>query len=391
MLADCVEIAAKNGTHFQFFNYHQAYLRNSIVTISPAASAASATSQPAVEPNVGEIAPAALVNAAGAWVDRAWSELDVPAPRYMGGTKGSHCFTFHVGLRAALAGRGVYAEASDGRPVFITPLGDATLIGTTDEPFEQDPAEAVAREDEVDYLLAAANAIFPAIGLSRSDIAFTYSGVRPLPHANAATPGAITRRHVIARRDVGALPSYSIIGGKLTTCRSLAEEAAARILSDLGLPVIANTRQRLIPGAEGYPADAAALSGMQAGLASEFKLPLESIEASWRLLGARTRAALSQVMQQPALQTGDSELIPGTRLPCAIAVWMIRHEWVVTLDDLVERRLMLLYEPHLSRRTLERLAELLVAENRLSAAAVATAVEATAARLLAHFGKRLES
>ncbi len=69
--------------------------------------------------------------------------------------------------------------------------------------------------------------------------------------------------------------------------------------------------------------------------------------------------------------------------------WGIRHEWVATLDDLIERRLMLLYDPHVSGATLEELARLLVESGRLAAANLQQAVSATCRRLQDHFGKRL--
>src|SRR5207248_10052739 len=88
--------------------------------------------------------PSAIVNATGAWVDHTLQKLRVESRRLIGGTKGSHFVTAHAGLRAALAGRGIYAEAADGRPVFVLPLGENSLVGTTDIPFSGDPAAAVA-------------------------------------------------------------------------------------------------------------------------------------------------------------------------------------------------------------------------------------------------------
>src|SRR5262249_50277920 len=139
--------------------------------------------------------PSAIVNATGAWVDHTLRSLRVESRQLIGGTKGSHFVTAHAGLRAALAGRGIYAEASDGRPGFLLPLGDNSLIGTTDIPFSGDPATAVATEEELVYLLAAVNRVFPQLGLTRSDIDWHYCGVRPLPHVDAAMPAAVTRRH----------------------------------------------------------------------------------------------------------------------------------------------------------------------------------------------------
>ena len=79
----------------------------------------------------------------------------------------------------------------------------------------------------------------------------------------------------------------------------------------------------------------------------------------------------------------------GTEIPLALARWSIRHEWATRLADLVERRLMLLYQQPLNRITLEHLAELLVAEERLAPALAADEVTATIERLRTHFGKQV--
>lgn len=340
-----------------------------------------------------------MVNATGAWVDRTWQGLDVPAPCMMAGTKGSHCFTFHAGLRAALAGRGLYAEAADGRPIFVTPLGDTTLIGTTDEPFEADPATAVAREDEVDYLLQAVNAIMPDVGLKRSDVAFSYCGVRPLPYVAAASTAAVTRRHWVDESIVQGVPCYSIIGGKLTTCRSLAEQATVQILGNLKIPVRTTSQDRTIPGGEDYPADEGQLHAAWATLAGELNLPPAAIEAVWWLYGTRCWPVLTEALalaaeyrSQHGYSFAADALIPDTSLPAALVLWIVHNEWVTTLDDLVERRLMLLYDQRLLCRSLLALAEIMAAAGRLRASpgAAAAAVQATAVRLRQHFGKQID-
>ena len=72
-------------------------------------------------------------------------------------------------------------------------------------------------------------------------------GVRPLPYVDAKTPAAITRRHQLVWNDESRVPLVSLVGGKLTTCRSLAEETAAAVLDRLGQHVTANSRERPIP------------------------------------------------------------------------------------------------------------------------------------------------
>jgi glycerol-3-phosphate dehydrogenase len=375
MLADARQAAQAGGTPFRVLTYHQAVLTGEEVSISDLASGAA----------VAHFRPDAIVNATGAWVDSTLGKLGIDERPLMGGTKGSHFLTSSGRLRKALGGRGLYAEASDGRPVFILPLGQMTLVGTTDLPFMGDPADAVASDAELDYLLAAVNHVMPSIPLVRSDIDWHYSGVRPLPQADASTPGAITRRHWLEPHPQVVVPLYSVIGGKLTTSRSLAEQTADTLFARLGIKRRASTRQRLLPGAEDYPADSAALARTHAALAAEFGLRPEAVERLWGLFGTRVQAILRELGNALAPRL----LLADTCLPRSIARWIVQHEDVRHLADLVERRLMLLYDPELPAVTLVDLAELLVETGKLTGEAASVETEQVRDRLLKQFGKRL--
>jgi glycerol-3-phosphate dehydrogenase len=127
----------------------------------------------------------------------------------------------------------------------------------------------------------------------------------------------------------------SLGGGKLTTCRSLAEETAAAVLGRLDKKITANSRERAIPESAG---DALVTSATHGQISS---------------------AAISNV---------------------------IAEEWVTTLDDLVERRLMLHFSPRLSRELIHRLAEELVRANRLAPDRASAAIDRCVSRLRNHFG-----
>lgn len=341
LLHDARAAAETSGTPFEVLTYHRARRSERHVEIAPmdadVAAAGSAASRN-VEPDV-------IVNATGASVDRALADLAIESPRLMGPTKGSHCVTRHARLIEALGGRGIYAEAADGRPVFVLPLGDAVLVGTTDIPFDAPPESAVATDAELDYLVATVVGLFPALGFARGDIDFHYAGVRPLPRSDAASTAGVTRRHAIAEHepgDSGSPPVLSVIGGKLTTCRALAEIVADRVLAKLGRRRRASTRDRPLPPCE----DTAMVAQLRA-------------------------------------------LPPREDVPDALARWSIRREWATNLADLVERRLMLLYHPRLTRRCLCRLAQILADEGKLAEANVEEHVAATIARLAEHYGKRV--
>jgi glycerol-3-phosphate dehydrogenase len=375
LLEDARQLAAKQASRFALHTYSEVAWDGRTATVCRAGT----------QDTVEVFEPAAIVNATGAWVDHTLQSLGMMQNRLMGGTKGSHFITGHAKLQELLAGRAVYSEAADGRPVFILPFVNGTLVGTTDEPFDGDPATAVATPQELDYLVSAVNEVFPNLGLTTTDIELHYAGIRPLPFTDATTTAAITRRHWLEEHRGGLVPCYSIIGGKLTTCRSLAEEAASTILERLHLPHTANSRERPLPGGENYPADTTALQWSQQQLAGLCQLPIESIEAVWKLCGTRATTILPSV----DVSLRETQLLAGTFIPIAYARWLIEHEWVTKLDDLVERRLMLLYHPALQRECLEQLADLLIEAGKLTAVEKAAAVNAVVRRLQTHFGKRV--
>src|SRR5712691_11201213 len=191
--------------------------------------------------------PDILINATGAWGDATLADWRIGSPKLFGGTKGSHFVTANRELRHALGDDGIYAEASDGRMVFVLPFGpEQTLVGTTDEPFDARPETAVAEPREIDYLIDLVNQVVPSARLTRQDVLLSYSGVRPLPFARADSPSSIPRGHWIDENARGPLPILTLIGGKLTTCRALGEEVCDRVLTRLRLARIASSRERPI-------------------------------------------------------------------------------------------------------------------------------------------------
>lgn len=326
------------------------------------------------------IRPSAIVNTTGAWGDATLGRLTGQPTSYFGGTKGSHFVSWNPQLVAAVGPHGVYAEAGDGRLVFILPLGDAVLVGTTDETFAGDPGTAVATEAELSYLRGLVEEVM-GVTLTAEDITLHYSGVRPLPRADESSNAAVSREHFI-RDDVWAgVPLWTLVGGKLTTWRPVAEQLADRVLERLALPRQASLADLPIPGAEDY----AALQPDPVATLTRELSPLgvfaEEVAALWPLFGSRLRAVLRDA--------GDDRTpVAGTALSRAVVRWMIRHEHVQTLEDLVERRLLLVFGRELTRATLVDLAALLVECDRLSAEEADAAVEETVTRLRLHFGRR---
>ena len=202
-----------------------------IVTYAPVTKIVSEGVEFVVDEKTHFARASVVINAAGPWVDQLLERVPVESPRLIGGTKGSHIV---VPPFAGASKDAIYLEArSDGRPFFIIPWNGKYLIGTTDVRFEDDPDQVRSELWEIDYLLTETNRAFPSAGLTRDQIMFTYSGVRPLPWTRNEDEPNITRRHFI-REHPRMKNLLSIVGGKLTTYRSLAEECVDLVFRKLG-------------------------------------------------------------------------------------------------------------------------------------------------------------
>ncbi|MDH3303754.1 MAG: glycerol-3-phosphate dehydrogenase [Gammaproteobacteria bacterium] len=270
-----------------------------------------------------------VVNAAGPWVDRVLHTAPVPADRHVGGTKGSHII---VGKFSGAPHDAFYVEAAaDGRPFFIIPWNNQFLIGTTDIRYDGDLDKVRVSAEEVDYLLTETNRVFPAAKLSIANIHYAYAGIRPLPYQEKGPESAITRRHIIKVNRKVAERLISIIGGKLTTYRSLAEQTVDRIakLQNRRLPKC-RTRDSLLPGASGLARAEEQLRGLQ--LLSE-----TGIKRILSIYGGRASGICELCASNEALaQTIDG----NDTVLAAEVVFAVREEFAKSLQDIVFRRMM---------------------------------------------------
>jgi glycerol-3-phosphate dehydrogenase len=249
--------------------------------------------------------------------------------RLIGGTKGSHLV---VAPFPGAPRSGVYVEAgSDARPFFILPWNELYLIGTTDERFDGDPSAAAINEREWQYLVAETERVFPGAAPLGPRVLYTQTGIRPLPHRPRSAEGAITRRHLI-QPNRGTRGLYSIVGGKLTTHRALAEDALHALKVHFpNLPRTSPTRDRPLPGA----LDASEREQLVAAIGGE--LGPAHAERLWRLYGAAAAdvAALAREREITA------DALPRSRALGAELVHAVRNEWAVTLLDILQRRCMI--------------------------------------------------
>ena len=204
------------------------------------------------------IRPRIVVNATGGWVDKTNGLLGLTT-RYMGPTKGSHLVVDNKELHRALAGRMVYYQYDDGRVCIVFPFLDKIIMGSTDIRVK-DPDEARCDETEIEYMLTTLRSVFPGIAISRTNIVYTFCGVRPLPRVDTDVTAIVSRGHSVRVDEAAsgrAYPVFSLIGGKWTTFRAFGEQVADRMLPRLGIERKCTTDKLPIGGGRDYPLDAA--------------------------------------------------------------------------------------------------------------------------------------
>lgn len=259
---------------------------------------------------------ALVINAAGPWVDEFLNKT-APTQRLIGGTKGSHLI---VAPFSGAPTTGLYIEAkTDQRPFFIIPWNSHYLIGTTDIRYDGDLDDVRINDREIDYLLSETNSIIPSAKLKRKHILYAYSGIRSLPFTNESDEQKITRRHFI-RPHPRFKNLFSIVGGKLTTYRSLSEETVNLVFNTLG---------------RAAPACLTAQTPI-AGLASQIKSS-PMVARLNRIYGAGANAIREMARADTALgEIFDAE----SGAIAAEVVYAFRNEFARTLTDCLLRRTM---------------------------------------------------
>ena len=163
-----------------------------------------------------------VINATGPWADGVRRLANPSASALVRMSKGIHLVYPDIGLREAL----LVSSERDGRLFFLIPWKGNTLIGTTDTDYSGDPGQAKAEPEDIDYLLDEANRALPSFDLRRERIISTFAGVRPLIAQEKRDPWAVTRSHRLQEDPDGLL---TVLGGKFTTFRKIAEDVVDRI------------------------------------------------------------------------------------------------------------------------------------------------------------------
>lgn len=287
-----------------------------------------------------------VVNATGVWVDAlrelAWGATSSAGvlPALVKPSQGVHLVVSRDKLPIT---EGILVPRTvDGRVLFAVPWLGATVIGTTDTPRDDAPLEPLPMEDELRFLFSETRRAL-GLELTAADVQSVWVGLRPLVDGKGHTGGTSTlsREHLIVREAPGFV---TVTGGKWTTYRAMAEQvmSALRAAGDLPAPSKkTDVRTHRLWGAP--PTDAAAVSLKDApGL---------------HLMGT----AAAQVQSLPG---HDVHL--GLGLTEALVRYCARHEWAVTVEDMLARRWRVLFlNARVAQAMAPRVAELLQQETGL--------------------------
>ncbi len=270
-----------------------------------------------------------LINASGPWVDNVLSNAagknQVHNVRLVQGS--------HIIVKKKFNDiRAYFFQNPDNRIIFAIPYEtDFTLIGTTDRDYDGDPSQVKISDEETQYLCNAASEYF-AEPVTKDDIVWTYSAVRPLYDDGASKAQEATRDYVLKLENKdGEAPLLNVFGGKLTTYRRLAEHALEKIgeaIGDKGTPW---TGKSSLPGgdfaATGYEAEVRKLTTKYSFLSERQARRLV------RLYGTKAYAILGDAKSMEALgQHFGGDLYERE------VEWLMRQEWARTSDDVLWRR-----------------------------------------------------
>jgi glycerol-3-phosphate dehydrogenase len=288
-----------------------------------------------------------IVNATGPWADGICQSSGISTGQPMvGGVRGSHIV---VPKFAGAPAAAVYAEASDGRPVFVIPWNEQVLVGTTEVPDRGDPERAQPSAEEIEYLLRSLTQLFPRVMVSRDDIRYAFAGVRPLPFSPDKSLSAVSRKHYLHDHATdGVAQMISVIGGKLTTAGSLARDCAAKIgVKTAPLTLALSSEDGVDRLLEQWVSEIAEAGGVNSDTAWAI--------AEW--YGKRAPVIARMARSSPEMR---APLCPHSRHIVAEAADALTNECATTLADVLLRRVPVglgaCWSPSCSRDAVSRIA-----------------------------------
>ncbi|PLX74272.1 MAG: glycerol-3-phosphate dehydrogenase [Desulfuromonas sp.] len=282
-----------------------------------------------------------VVNMTGPWLDqvRAMAGDHEPMLRT---TRGAHILVPRINR----GDEAIYlSTAEDNRLFFVIPWGELSLVGTTDTDTDQPPEEAVATDEDIDYLLAATRRHLHGTELSRDSIVSTFAGLRPLVADTRDTASNVSREHRVFESASGL---FSVGGGKYTTYRAVAEEVAGRIVSRLGRGRGESRTANLgLPGGVDF-------TNIGKRLSEKSTLSAGMVERLFGRYGARATELVALAEAEPRL---TEPIVTGSELTWLEVDYAVCCEQARTPEDVLRRRTDVALKPGRGLAELEAIAE----------------------------------
>ena len=262
-----------------------------------------------------EVRARVTVNASGPWFERVGGLVTSALPGRIRTTKGIHLVCPPLTDRAE-----VHFSKVDGRLMFAIPRLGLTWLGTTDTDYAGDPADAVASKEDVQYVVHSLRHAFPE--LTSNHALYTTAGVRALVMQGGSASSVSRMHRIVDGASTGTPGIVSILGGKITGYRAIAEEATDVACRALGSDRRSTTAVEPLPGGTGTRPSGTDRMGAY----------LYDVYGS-RAVGITTLAAA-----QPALAR---QLAPAYPDIAAQVVFAVKHERCATVSDFLRRRSLL--------------------------------------------------
>jgi glycerol-3-phosphate dehydrogenase len=270
------------------------------------------------------------INATGPWLDLTTAGLRGGQRPLLRLTKGVHLVT-----PASTRHAHVLFARRDGRLFFVIPWLGYSLVGTTDTDYDGDPADAAATEQDVQYLIDEARRALP--GARFDDVHYTWAGVRALVRAETPSTARVSRKHALHdhTRD-GAPGIVSVVGGKITGYRAIAEDVGKLVARKLGNTYVRRspTELRPLPGGHLFDLDTYVEQHV-VPRAAALALDRQQAQHLGSVYGSLAPRVLALAEADPTLA---ERVCPDQPSIGAELVRAVQDEWAVTLGDVLLRR-----------------------------------------------------
>ncbi|MCA9398108.1 MAG: glycerol-3-phosphate dehydrogenase [Candidatus Omnitrophica bacterium] len=287
-----------------------------------------------------------VVCCAGPWTNVFMAKERSRSPMAVRTTKGVHII--YKGLFSPEAM--FLTVKKDRRLFFIIPWGGNSLIGTTDTDYQGSPDNVSVSDEDVEYLLKEVQRYFPKKKVRRENVITTFAGLRPLV-SQPGRPSKVSRKHVIKESYSGVV---YVMGGKYTTYRKIAEDVVTKVKGGKLIdtrdkwPLYGGGRVELLPE----------------DIARKYEMPLDVVDHLIATYGTRYKDVLEMVKENSSLK---SKICSCSSVIEAQVVYAIEKEMALTAEDIINRRLGLVYQDCPSKECERKIAEVVdkkgVAEN----------------------------